>query len=109
MGVGTRIKDIRKGMGLTQRDFGEEIGVSNNYISEIEAEKKIPAMPVILSIEYIYGINRKWLLQGKGDKYITDKVNFTRQEAEIIKSFREMSEENKKMIIALIDQLKRDR
>ena len=35
-------------MGMTQRGFGERIGVSNNYISEIEAEKKIPALPVIL-------------------------------------------------------------
>lgn len=107
MGVGNRLKEIRKEMGMTQRGFGEGIGVSNNYVSEIEAEKKVPATPVILAIEYVYGINSKWLLQGKGEKYISEKMLFTDKEAEIIKSFREMSEETKKVFLTLIEKLQR--
>lgn len=94
-------------MGITQKEFGKKIGVSNNYISEIEAEKKTPALPVILSLEYIYGINREWLLQGKGEKYITANILFSDKEIEIVKSFREMTEENKKIFLALVEKLER--
>jgi len=107
MGIGARIKKIRDELGMTQRGFGDKIGVSNNYISEIEAEKKVPSLPVLLSIEYIFGINKEWLLHGKHEKYVKEKFPFTDKEMKIIKSFREMPEENKKIFMALVEKLKR--
>ena len=107
MGLGTRIKQIRREMGLTQRKFGNEIGVSNNYISEIEAEKTTPSMSVILSIELVFRINRKWLIHGKGEKYTKGKILFTDKEMELIKSLREMPDETKKIFLALIEKLRK--
>jgi DNA-binding XRE family transcriptional regulator len=107
MGTGARIKQVRQEVGMTQRGFGKEIGVSNNYISEIEAEKKVPSLPVLLSIQCIFGIKKEWLLHGKGGKYIKEKFPFTDKEVKIIKSFREMPAENKNIFLELIEKLQK--
>lgn len=94
---------------MTQHKFAKEIGVSHTYISEIEGGRRTPSELFLSAVEYRFGISKEWLKQGKGDKYVRDRFSFTDDEIEIIKSFREMSEENKQMIIALIEQLKRER
>jgi len=103
--IGIRILQIRKELGTTQKEFAEKIGVTGNYISEIEAGKKFPSMPVLLSIEHIYGIGREWLLSGKGDKYVKERFPFTKKEEDIIKALREMPAKGKKTVIDLIEMV----
>ena len=107
-GIGTRIKLVRQEFGMTQKEFGKEVGISSNYVSEIETEKKDPSDPLLLAIEYRFGVNKDWILHGKSEKYVKDKILLTNQEMEIIKSLRGMPEENKKVIKALIGKLKKD-
>lgn len=96
---------MRQEFGMTQKEFGEEVGISSNFVSEIETEKKDPSAPLMLAIEYKFGVNKDWILHGKGEKYVKDKFLFTNQEIEIIKSLRKLSDENKKMIKALIEKI----
>ena len=39
MGIGERIKRIRKHYGLTQKQFGEIIGISDVAVSKLESER----------------------------------------------------------------------
>jgi len=107
MAAGKRIKETRIDINLTQEQFGEAIGVSGNYISEIENEKKNPSEPIYLAIEFKYGVNGAWLKKGTGEKYVQEKFPPTKKEVEFIQSFREMSAEDKKMFLALFDKLRR--
>lgn len=93
---------------MTQKEFGKEVEISSNFVSEIEAEKKDPSGPLLLAIEYKFGVNKDWILHGKGEKYVKDKIPLTNQEMEIIKSLRGMPEENKKILLALTDKLKKE-
>jgi len=36
----TRVKKIRLALGMNQKDLAERTGISNNYLSELENEKK---------------------------------------------------------------------
>lgn len=107
MAAGKRIKEIRLDIDLTQEDFGNEIGLSGNYISELENEKKIPSELVFLALEFKFGVNGSWLKKGTGDKYVKEKFPPTKKEAELIQSLREMSSADKKMFLALLDKLKK--
>lgn len=55
---------VRK--GLRQYEFARNVGISPNFLSDIDRDKKIPSEPVLLSIEYRYEVNKDWLLTGEG-------------------------------------------
>ncbi len=64
-----RIKQIRKAHKLTQVEFGEKIGVKGNTVTGYETGLRNPTDAVILSICREFGVNKDWLLIGKGDMY----------------------------------------
>ncbi len=66
--IGKRIRQIRKENTLNQKNFAESIGISQNFLSQIEKGSYEPAKSLLISIEYRYGINQKWLMTGKGYK-----------------------------------------
>jgi phage repressor protein C with HTH and peptisase S24 domain len=63
--VGERIKKVRQDNGLTQVQFSKTIGISPNYLSDLELDKKPPSDPILLAIEYRYATPKEWLLSGK--------------------------------------------
>lgn len=91
---------------MTQKEFAKELGVTHTYIAEIEGGRRVPSNLFLLALEYRFGVRKQWIESGKGEKYIKDKILFTDTEVGIIRSYREMSEENKKIFSALIEKLK---
>ena len=52
--IGTRIKQRRKELGLTQVQIKQETGISSGNMSEIENGNKLPSTPaLILSLIHI--------------------------------------------------------
>ena len=48
--IGLNIAYYRKKKGMKQKDLAEAVDISNNYMSEIETCKKIPAIHLIFDI-----------------------------------------------------------
>ena len=65
--ISDRIKTIRKMHNLSQREFGERLGVSRDVISNIEYNRVEPKDLLISHICKVYGVNEKWLRTGKGN------------------------------------------
>lgn len=66
MGVmGGRIKLIRKMLNLTQKQFGERLGIKQNTVTQWECERIRLADSTIKHICVEYGINEDWLRNGK--------------------------------------------
>jgi len=61
------IKKIREKTGLNGTIFGEKIGISQSYLSEIENLKSKPNKTLLLAISYVYNISMEWILTGKGE------------------------------------------
>lgn len=99
-----RIAVLRKTLGLTQKQFGEQIGVQRGTIANYELGRNIPTETVRLMICRVYGVRREWLETGEGE--IFDKK--TRYD-----QIREMSEEYmrgendsfRKRLISVISEL----
>ncbi|WP_108831517.1 helix-turn-helix transcriptional regulator [Aedoeadaptatus coli] len=48
--MGNNIKRIRKQKGMTQGDLSEMVGVTRQYISDVENLKKIPSVKIAFDI-----------------------------------------------------------
>jgi transcriptional regulator with XRE-family HTH domain len=64
--IGERIRRLRKSLRLNQTNFGHLIGLSGNFISNLELGKAPPTMPVLLVIEFRWSISPQQILTGDG-------------------------------------------
>lgn len=67
--MNTRIKALRKQLGLNQTDFGAQIGVSQTAVASYENGARVPLDAVILSICRVYNVNETWLRAGEGEMF----------------------------------------
>lgn len=66
-----RIKKLRKALGLTQREFGERVGVKPNTIATYEIGRNQPIDAVLSLICREFGVNEAWLRTGAGEMFNT--------------------------------------
>ncbi|EQF24601.1 helix-turn-helix family protein [Clostridioides difficile CD160] len=79
--ISKRIKKIRKDANLSQPAFGEKLGVSKDVISNIEYDRVEPKPLLINYMCEIFGINKEWLLTGKGETYTSTEEDILLGEA----------------------------
>ncbi|MFC0425459.1 MULTISPECIES: helix-turn-helix domain-containing protein [Chryseobacterium] len=64
IGIGKRIKDIRKENNLTINELANRANVSNGLISRIENGRTIPSLPVLLDLIQSLDIDASYFFEG---------------------------------------------
>lgn len=64
-----RIVSLRKALGLTQKQFGERIGVQRGTVANYELGRNIPTETVRKMICREYGVSKEWLEEGEGEMF----------------------------------------
>lgn len=111
-----RIGQLRKSLGLTQKQFGEKIGVQRGTVTNYELGRNIPTETVRLMISKIYGVRREWLETGDGEmfkkknryeqawdmseKYLKDENEMFRQR--LISAISELSEDQLAILAEIV-------
>lgn len=76
--MGERIKELRKALGLTQKEFGDRIGVKPNTIGTYEIGRNEPIDAVLELICREFNVNKHWLHTGEGEMFFhrarTDEI-----------------------------------
>ena len=67
--MNTRVKTVRKSVGLTLEKFGERIGITASSVSAIEVGKNNPSEQTIRAICREFGVNEIWLRTGAGEMF----------------------------------------
>ena len=62
--VGRRIRELR-GFDMTQEEFAQRIGVSQNYLSTMERGRVQIGSEILLRISREFGKSIEWLLTGE--------------------------------------------
>ncbi|HBG7720994.1 TPA: helix-turn-helix transcriptional regulator [Clostridioides difficile] len=70
-----RIYKIRTSLKMSQREFGEKLGVSRDVISNIEYNRVTPKPVFIQHLCELYNVNKEWLLTGEGEMFIEFSEN----------------------------------
>lgn len=64
-----RIKIVREALNLSQREFGEKLGVSRDVISNIEYGRVQPKKLLLQHMCQQYKVNEHWLETGEGEMF----------------------------------------
>lgn len=56
-------------LAINQQVFGDGVGASQPYISQLVLGKREPSSFFLLAVEHVWGISREWLATGKGDMF----------------------------------------
>ena len=113
-----RIKELRKTLKLSQKEFGEKIGVSIGVVANIELDRA-GLNPILLQhICDVFGVNRTWLETGEGEMFndLGPDAAFERLCTEIaasddeflkraMRAYWELSDDRKQAVRDFIDQL----
>ncbi|MCK4766126.1 MAG: helix-turn-helix transcriptional regulator [Candidatus Aminicenantes bacterium] len=62
-----RLKNFRKNIPLSQRDFAEKMGFTAGFISDLENAKSKPSFDFLLKIVDVFNVNLNWLIFGYGE------------------------------------------
>lgn len=68
MDINQRIRNLRKELGLNQKDFGLKIGLGQAAVSRLEQSKVVVIEQNIRLICETFGINEAWLRTGEGER-----------------------------------------
>ena len=103
-----RIKELRSIVGLSQREFGERIGISKMSISRLEKNERNPSEQTIKSICREFDVNESWLKEGTGNMFLNtskdlfdqlaNKYNLDEFDIKVIKRYVNFSKEQRHLI-----------
>jgi len=68
----SRLREIRKSMGLSQKEFGERIGMALTSYASIEQGRNSVNERFRKLISHEYGVNLQYLDTGKGTRFLHD-------------------------------------
>jgi transcriptional regulator with XRE-family HTH domain len=102
LSIGTRIKQRRKELGLTQVQIKQITGISSGNMSEIENGNKLPSTPTLISLSAILDCSIDWMLKGETSKreniFLSDK-----RSEQLLKGFQELPEDDKEELIEILE------
>lgn len=111
--VGSRIKEVRTSLGLSQSNFGERLGVSRDVINNAELERATISPLLIKAVALEFAVNEEWLVNGTGEMFVKSKENLlkelkekyklTKLEYEILQSYLDLDEKQRKAVSEFIE------
>lgn len=103
-----RIKLLRKTLGLSQRDFGIKLGITDASVSRLEKGDRNPSEQTIKSICREFSVNYAWLMEGLGDMFsalpetlldeVAEEYELDDLDKVLVKRYMQLSPENRKVI-----------
>lgn len=67
---GSRLKEARKSIGLSQKEVAGRVGLGQSLLSELENDH-YPTSGYTIQLAYLYKVSARWLADGKGPREIS--------------------------------------
>lgn len=116
--IGARIKQARKALGLTMKQFSEPLGLSESAISRIESGSANPSEGAIKLMCAVYHLDYFWLTEGKGEMFVNDtdviieelakSKGWNSETVTLLKKLFSLSPEKFDLAMKMIDAMKPD-
>jgi transcriptional regulator with XRE-family HTH domain len=65
MSLGQRIRQKREALKLTQEELAKNLGLTSQYISVIEQDKRSPSLPALVKLAEELGVTIDYLVLGQ--------------------------------------------
>ncbi len=63
--IGSRLREARNMVKLTQEQLAEKVGIGTTYISDIERGAKFPSLSLFIKIVDALGVSSDFILRGE--------------------------------------------
>ena len=63
--IGSRLREARSMVKLTQEQLAEKVGIGTTYISDIERGTKFPSLSLFIKIVDALGVSSDFILRGE--------------------------------------------
>ena len=119
MCINQRIKELRKDLGLNQKEFGSKLEMSQGAVSWMEHDGNTVVDQNKRIICDKFHVSMHWLETGEGDKYTADAVsdifdsmrdelNLSDVEENILRKYFELSKESRQAVTDFIISIGND-
>ena len=97
--VGNRIKLLRRNKGYTQQEFAEILGLSTNYLSDVERGKSFPRLDKLIAIINTLGCS--------ADDIFEDVISlgYRQKETKLSDKIDKLSDKNKQLVFDVLDTI----
>lgn len=97
--VGNKIRLLRRNKGYTQQEFAEILGLSTNYLSDVERGKSFPRLDKLIAI-----MNT---LECSADDIFEDVITsgYRNKESKLSDKIEKLSDKNKMLVFDVLDTL----
>lgn len=92
---GTRLKELRKQLSLTQEQLAERLQVTKSIISAYESQTRFPSLDMLIKLSKTFNVTTDYLL-GVNQKQYLDISDLNERQIKILK---DTAEEFKKRIL----------
>jgi DNA-binding XRE family transcriptional regulator len=100
-----RIKELRRRLGVTQKNFGEKIEISQKTINDYESGRVgVPKTSIKLICDN-YNVNREWLETGEGEMFKPPIIPPSASFEELYEKYSKFTARHKKFIDGLVDYM----
>ncbi|HLH13823.1 MAG TPA: helix-turn-helix transcriptional regulator, partial [Solirubrobacteraceae bacterium] len=96
--IGTRLRERREALGLTQQALAEELGVTHQHVSRLESGRAMPSLDLVVRLAARFGITTDELLTG-AERAPADLAGAIRADPKL-------SGVAKRHLIGLVDELR---
>lgn len=104
--IGSRIREERKKRNFTIAELSERVGISSNFLGNIERGVDIPSVETLINIANALFVGVDTLLQGSLEVNNTGDNSVDFESMEISKEIRSMSKMQKQCVLSCIKALK---
>ena len=104
--IGLQFRELRKQLGLTQKEMARIVGVTPAAISDFEAGKSSPSANLCAVLAKKFKVNLNWLLTGEGEMFVEDTKGLTADQHKALEAIKKDGKIAK--IAVMLDELPED-
>lgn len=101
MSVGSRMKERREALGMTQVQLADLLGVTKGAIGNYETGANSPKASILYKVFEVLKCDANYLFQDEMRGSMEDNLN--PQEIDIIKKYRALDERGRSAVMAVLD------
>lgn len=101
--ISERLKILLTELHISQRQFAKKINLDAGYFSRIMQGKVTPPDRILLLIENVFHVNKKWLEEGEGEMFSTPDLSLSKKQ--VLESIDTLNEEQINAVSAFIKYL----
>ena len=102
--INGRFRHVRTTKGLTQEEFGKDLGLTRMGVNAIEVGRYAPVIEVLMKIKKRYNVSYSWMIDGGTEDVEIDAL--TRENESLKKTLKDQADmiDTLKKYIAVIEK-----